>query len=237
MEFVRSQAMAALMVLMLGTSLSRVDASEVVSAIKGAGIRLCSNRSRGSTCFQGPGLDSFAIYGLGFTFQIGTDLWAPESTLDRCTEQTTTDIASKNVHALAWGLARENLQPTTSGPVAWVKEITCNIMQYEVATFSADHEVTGVYNATVSQSCQFRIQNYVSEQYGDDQWWYPFRPGYDKYSPIDMTQNRSFTAKEGYQIVGVQMEFGAGNLTKIPFGIIESPAPSAPNSSKPFLRR
>jgi len=237
MVFVRSQAVAAL----LGVSficsypLALGIPSSQVSVIKVAGVSLCSNRSHDTSCRQGHGLDGFAIYAFGVTFQNGTDLWSPQSTYDGCTKQTDADIASKHAAALAWGTAEERI---TSGPIAWVKEITCNIVQYEVATFSADHQVTGVYNATASQACQFRIQNYKNEKYGDDQWWYPWRPGsYEfKLNPFDMTHNRSFTAKEGYQIVGVQMELGLGDLTRIPFGIIEKPVPSARNSSKNFLR-
>jgi len=183
---------------------------------------------------QGPDLDGFAIYALGFKFQNGTEMWAPEPTLTGCKEQTGADIASKHVHTIAWGQGGDNIQPHPSGPIAWVKEITCNIVRYEVATFSEDHIVTGVYNATVSQACKFKIQNYVSLE-GDDEWWWPTRP---EYSPVDMTENISFIATEGYQIVGVDMsDFGAGNLTKIPTGFFERPVPSASNGSKHFLRR
>jgi len=87
------------------------------------------------------------------------------------------------------------------------------------------------YVANVMQACFFRLENHLDHPHsGDDGYWIPDGEWSEPWKNADMTNNRTFTAKEGYQIVGVQMELhlpaGPGNLTHILSGIVEMPLPS-----------
>jgi len=109
---------------------------------------------------------------------------------------------------------------------AWISELTCNLVPIKIAKYNEPpmgrpRKIVGTYEATVSQACYFKIEN--SHIYQG--MWFPKEP-----NPTDMALNKTWKAKDGWQIYGVEMEYGAGNLTGIPMNVLEFPIPFEPSS-------
>jgi hypothetical protein len=124
---------------------------------------------------------------------------------------------------------KSELQNVTSkhqdGP-AWVSELTCNLVPIKIAKYSGNvstpnRMIVGTYDALVSQACYILTTTHAAQTQG---LWLPKNSGAQT---RNMTQNLTFTARTGHQIVGVRVEVGTGDLTDIPRGlsIVEAPVP------------